>query len=94
MKPLASCEKYVTNSPIRKLFNKAAGMTDVIPFTVGEPDFNTPRYIVDAAIDALNDGKAHHYPPNAGIDALRDAVSRETEKTHGIKLSKIKNAIR
>ncbi|MDO4487568.1 MAG: pyridoxal phosphate-dependent aminotransferase [Eubacteriales bacterium] len=93
MKPLATCEKYVTNSPIRKLFNMAAGLDDVIPFTVGEPDFSTPDYIVKAAVKSLEDGSAHHYPPNAGINALRDAVSRETEKTHGFKLKKIENAM-
>ena len=87
MKPLAKAEALVTNSPIRKLFNKAAGLTDVIAFTVGEPDFNTPGYIVDAAIDALKDGKAHHYPPNAGISELRAAVTKETEKSHGLKFS-------
>lgn len=87
MKPLASCVDGVQNSPIRKLFNKAAGLKDVIPFTVGEPDFNTPGYIVDAAITALKDGKCHHYPPNAGYDFLRAAVTKETEKTHGLKFS-------
>ena len=87
MKPLASCVSGVPNSTIRKLFNKAAGLKDVIPFTVGEPDFNTPDYIVNAAIDALKDGKCHHYPPNAGYDALRAAVTKETERTHGLKFS-------
>ncbi|MDO4808815.1 MAG: pyridoxal phosphate-dependent aminotransferase [Eubacteriales bacterium] len=94
MRGLASAEKYVTNSPIRKLFNKAAGMTDVIAFTVGEPDFNTPKYIVDAAIESLKNGKAHHYPPNAGINELRAAVTKETEKTLGVKFGDpIKNAM-
>lgn len=93
MKPLATAEPLVTNSPIRRLFNKAAGLSDVIAFTVGEPDFSTPGYIVDAAVESLRSGKSHHYPPNAGYDFLRDAVSRETEKTHGIKLDKIKNAM-
>ena len=92
MKELSRTEHLVQNSPIRRLFNKAAGLTDVIAFTVGEPDFDTPRYIVDAAIDALNHG-AHHYPPNAGITPLREAVTRETVKTHGLKLHPYLNAI-
>ena len=92
MKELSRAEHLVENSPIRRLFNKAAGLKDVIAFTVGEPDFDTPRYIVDAAIDALNHG-AHHYPPNAGITELREAVSRETEKTHGFKLHPYLNAM-
>lgn len=94
MKPLGKAEAFVTNSPIRRLFNKAAGLTDVIAFTVGEPDFNTPQYIVDAAIESLQNGKAHHYPPNAGINELREAVTKETEKTHGLTFSDpIKNAM-
>ena len=92
MKELSQSEHLVTNSPIRRLFNKAAGLTDVIAFTVGEPDFDTPRYIVDAAIDALNNG-AHHYPPNAGITELREAVTRATVKTHGLKLHPYLNAM-
>ena len=93
MKPLSQTEHLVTNSPIRRLFNKAAGLDDVIAFTVGEPDFDTPRYIVDAAIDALNHG-AHHYPPNAGITPLREAVTRETLKTHpNLKLHPYLNAM-
>lgn len=92
MKELSIIESQLKSSPIRVLFEKARGRQNVIAFTVGEPDFNTPQYIVDAAVDALNHG-AHHYPPNAGFDFLREAVSRETEKTHGIKLSPMKNAM-
>ena len=35
----------------------------VVRFTVGEPDFDTPRPIVDAAIKALDDGDTHYVPP-------------------------------
>jgi len=94
MKPLSQSEHLVTNSPIRRLFNKAAGLTDVIAFTVGEPDFNTPAYIVDAAIDALKDGRCHHYPPNAGYTEFREAVTKEVLKTHpGLKLHPYQNAM-
>ena len=93
MKPLSQTEHRVEHSKIRLLFNKATGLSDVIAFTVGEPDFDTPSYIVDAAIRALQDGKTHHYPPNAGITPLREAVSRETEKTHGLKLQPYQNAM-
>ena len=91
MKELSQTEHLVTHSPIRRLFNKAAGMKDVIAFTVGEPDFDTPRYIVDAAIDALNHG-AHHYAPNGGIRPLREAVTRATVESHGLSLHPYLNA--
>lgn len=83
MKELSKITKTVTLSPIRQMFNKAIGMTDVISFTVGEPDFNTPRHVVDAAVQALYNGE-HHYTPNAGILPLRQAISKTTQKSHGI----------
>ena len=46
---------------------------DVVSFGAGEPDFQTPQYIVDAAIKALNDGKTK-YTAAAGIPELRKAV--------------------
>ena len=52
MKALSNVAKTVTNSPIRQMFNRALGMSDVISFTVGEPDFSTPPHIVEAAVDA------------------------------------------
>jgi len=83
MKKLSNITETVTPSPIRQMFNKAIGMEDVISFTVGEPDFQTPQHIVDAAAQALQRGE-HHYTPNAGILPLRQAISRVTEKSHGV----------
>jgi len=83
MKELSQIAKVVTPSPIRQMFNRAIGMEDVISFTVGEPDFQTPRHIVDAAAKALYDGE-HHYTPNAGILPLRQAISKVTKQTHGL----------
>lgn len=83
MKELSRITKTVTLSPIRQMFNKAIGMTDVISFTVGEPDFQTPRHVVDAAVQALYNGE-HHYTPNAGILPLRQAISKVTQKSHGV----------
>lgn len=83
MKKLSSITHTVTNSPIRQMFERSIGMTDVISFTVGEPDFNTPEHIVDAAVDALHRGE-HHYTPNAGILPLREAIGRSIKRTHGL----------
>ena len=83
MKDLSRVSKVVTQSPIRQMFNKAIGMTDVVSFTVGEPDFDTPRHVVDAAVKALYAGE-HHYTPNAGILPLRKAISKVTAESHGI----------
>lgn len=66
MKELSNAARIVQPSPIRKMFNLAGGMDDVVSFTVGEPDFSTPQHIVNSAIGALERGE-HHYTPNAGI---------------------------
>lgn len=83
MKQLSNLTRVVTNSPIRAMFNKAIGMTDVVSFTVGEPDFNTPDHIVEAAVEALRRGE-HHYTPNAGIMPLRQAIADTHARTHGL----------
>jgi aspartate aminotransferase len=54
-----------------------------ISFALGEPDFDTPKHIVDAAIDALNQGFTH-YTPSAGIEELRDAISEKCKNENGI----------
>ena len=75
MKDISLIAQEVTGSPIRKMFNIAATMKDVISFTVGEPDFVTPRNIIAAAVRSLRRGETH-YTPNAGLLALREAVAR------------------
>ena len=47
---------------------------DVISLSIGEPDFDTPRHIRDACIDALNRGETHYAPSN-GIPELLSAIS-------------------
>ena len=55
---------------------------DVINLTVGEPDFQTPKNIRDAAIAAINDGKADSYTPVLGIKKLREKVAEVTNKDY------------
>ncbi len=55
---------------------------DVISLSIGEPDFDTPRHIRDACIDALNRGETHYAPSN-GIPELLNAVSEKiTRENH------------
>lgn len=86
MKQLSKVARAVTPSPIREMFNKAIGLEDVISFTVGEPDFQTPDNIVKAAIKALENGE-HRYTPNAGIMPLREAIAKTTKMSHGLDYS-------
>ena len=84
MKTHSRAARATTDSPIRKMFNLASRMTDVISFTVGEPDFPTPDNIVQAAIRALREGQTH-YTLNAGILPLRQAIAEATERSHGLR---------
>jgi aspartate aminotransferase len=61
---------------------KARGI-DVISFSAGEPDFDTPPHIVDAAIRALRDGITR-YTPVAGIPKLREAIAAQSQRIRGV----------
>jgi len=62
---------------------KAQGI-DVVGFGAGEPDFDTPEYIKEAAIRALKEGKTK-YTPAAGIIELRTAIAKKLERENGLK---------
>lgn len=55
----------------------------VISFGAGEPDFNTPDYIIDAAKNAMDEGKTK-YTPSAGLLPLRKAICEKLKKDNGI----------
>jgi aspartate aminotransferase len=59
---------------------------DIVSFSVGEPDFDTPQHIKDAAIQALVEGKTK-YVPGPGIPELREAVAAYHAKDNGIPCS-------
>ena len=61
---------------------KAAGRP-VIGFGAGEPDFATPDYIVQAAVEAARQPKYHRYTPVAGLAELRAAVAAKTLRDSG-----------
>jgi aspartate aminotransferase len=57
---------------------------DVIHLEIGEPDFDTPRHVSEAASRALLDEKMTHYPPAAGIAPLRAAIAADVKRWKGI----------
>jgi aspartate aminotransferase len=61
---------------------KAQGR-DVISLSVGEPDFDTPDHIKEAAIDAIRRGETK-YPPVSGIMPLREAIARKFKRENGL----------
>ena len=64
----------------RELKNQGA---EIINLSVGEPDFDTPRHIKDAAIRAINDGVTS-YPPVPGFPELRKAVANKYQQDLGL----------
>jgi aspartate/methionine/tyrosine aminotransferase len=59
---------------------------DIVHLEIGEPDFDTPGNIVDAAVDALHKGFTH-YGPSAGLPPLRDAIAEDVSRSRGIKVT-------
>jgi len=57
----------------------------VIHLEIGEPDFPTPRHIIEAAKQALDEGYTH-YGPTQGLPELRESVARYVSRTRGIRV--------
>nr|WP_321508934.1 aminotransferase class I/II-fold pyridoxal phosphate-dependent enzyme [uncultured Hyphomonas sp.] len=84
--PKSYLSKTVANlkaSGIRKFFDIAATMENVISLGIGEPDFTTPRPIIDAGAQALYKGETH-YTSNLGIMELRTAIAQNLEERYGV----------
>ncbi|MGD0079242.1 MAG: pyridoxal phosphate-dependent aminotransferase [Methanoregula sp.] len=83
MKRLSEKIAAVAPSATIAISDKAKKMVregiDVINLSIGEPDFDTPRHIRDACIDALNRGETHYAPSN-GIPELLSAISEKIER--------------
>ncbi len=70
-------------SGIRKFFDIAATMEDVISLGIGEPDFTTPEPILQAGIRSLQEGETH-YTSNWGKIELRQAVADNLKARYGV----------
>ena len=62
----------------------AAQGVNVINLSVGEPDFDTPKYICDAAKEAVDNGLYHHYTPVPGYPKLKQAIADKLKRDNGI----------
>jgi len=70
-------------SGIRKFFDIAATMKDVISLGIGEPDFTTPRPILEAGIRSLQNGETH-YTSNLGKLEVRQALAENLRRLYGV----------
>jgi len=81
---VSSRARIIPPSGIRKFFDLALTMEDVISLGVGEPDFATPWNICEASIYSIEQGGTS-YTPNRGIKPLRDAVSNWLIGHYGVR---------
>ena len=82
-KILSSTVQEIKPSGIRKFFDIANTMEDVISLGVGEPDFRTPWQVRSAGIHALEQSNTR-YTSNRGLEALREEISVYTERKYGV----------
>jgi aminotransferase len=76
--------RQVPPSGIRKFFDILATMDDVISLGIGEPDFDTPRSIIEAGVESLREGRTH-YTSNYGTLELRTALAAHLERLYGVR---------
>ncbi|HHV63137.1 MAG TPA: aminotransferase class I/II-fold pyridoxal phosphate-dependent enzyme [Firmicutes bacterium] len=86
MKPLSDNVVKIPRSGIRGIMDVAEQMNDVIHLEVGQPHYDTPAHIKEAANKALQDGYTR-YTPNAGLPSLRALLADKLRRVNGIKVS-------
>jgi aspartate aminotransferase len=65
----------------------AAAGRPIVSFAAGEPDFDTPAHVVEAAERAARDPKNHHYTAAVGLPELREAIAAKTLQDSGLEVS-------
>src|SRR5579885_2771050 len=73
-----------------EVLNKARALErqgkNIIHLEIGEPDFDTPKNIVESAVNALHKGWTH-YGPSAGLPDLRQAIAQEVSASRGVEVT-------
>lgn len=90
MKPLAKKLSRLGNETAFRVLTKAQALekkgVNVIHLEIGEPDFNTPTHIIDAACKAMNEGLTH-YTGSQGITPLREEIAGYIKETRGLSVN-------
>ncbi|MCC5920220.1 MAG: pyridoxal phosphate-dependent aminotransferase [Cyclobacteriaceae bacterium] len=81
---IESMEESATLAMAKKARELKAEGKDIISLSLGEPDFQTPDHIRQAAKDAIDSGKYFSYPPVAGYNELREAIATKLKEENGI----------
>jgi aspartate/methionine/tyrosine aminotransferase len=87
---ISKLDKLIKPSGTMAISNKARELKSqgkpVIGFGAGEPDFPSPKYVVEAAKNAIEDPKNHKYSPVAGLASLRNEIARTTLEYSGFEV--------
>src|SRR2546423_8954022 len=87
---LAKCMERLGTETAFEVLVKARALEatgrDIVHLEIGEPDFDTPRNIIDAACDALHKGFTH-YGPSAGLPQLRETIAQYVSETRRVNVS-------
>lgn len=84
--------KNVKPSGIRKFFDIANEMEDIISLSVGEPDFTTPWHVREAGIHSLEKGRTW-YTPNRGFSELREEISKYFKRRFNVEYAPEKEVL-
>lgn len=84
---LQTMEESATLAMSRKSRELKAAGKDIISLSLGEPDFHTPQFIKDAALDAMKNNYTT-YTPVPGYDDLREAIAHKFKRDNGLNYSK------
>ncbi|MCK5624206.1 MAG: aminotransferase class I/II-fold pyridoxal phosphate-dependent enzyme, partial [Alphaproteobacteria bacterium] len=88
---LARTIAAIPASAISSIFDQATalkeGGRDLVDFSIGEPDFDTPAHICEAGAQAIADGITR-YTSTDGTAALKDAIARKFLRDNGLKFSR------
>ena len=90
--PLSSTIVNIKPSGIRKFFDIAAEMDDVISLGVGEPDFDTPWHVRDEGIYSLEKGRTS-YTSNAGLRELKEEIAKFLKRRYDLTYDPVKEMI-
>ncbi|MDE0169959.1 MAG: aminotransferase class I/II-fold pyridoxal phosphate-dependent enzyme [bacterium] len=86
MRSLARPANALPRSEIRVLFDRAAERPGAMRLEVGEPSFNTPDHIIEAALRAAREGHTG-YGPNGGLASLRELLAHKIRQIDGFEVS-------
>lgn len=97
MKPLSTQLSDIPPSMTLAINDKAQAMKragqDVIALAGGDPDFDTPAHIIEAAYRAMKAGETHYPSPMVGIPEVLTAVSQKMQRDNGVSVEPMKNII-